>query len=121
MTADRERGAAAVLVVAALGVLLTVLVAGVALSSAVAATHRARAGADLAALAAARQIQQGSDPTTACAVGRVVAAANGVSASGCLVAGDGSVTYRATTVASFRLPGVGRDSTTATARAGPSP
>ena len=108
-----------VVVVAAIGAALILLVGGLALSSAVIATHRARAAADLGALAAAQAIQRGVDPRTACAVGASVTARNGARPSGCIVAGDGSVTTGATTRASFGLPGAGEGTTTATARAGP--
>ena len=64
-----ERGSATVLALAALCVLVVVLVAGLALGSAVVATHRARAAADLAALAAAQALQRGVDPSRASASG----------------------------------------------------
>lgn len=116
-----ERGSATVMVVAAVGVLALVLVAGLALGSAVVATHRARAAADLAALAVAQAVEQGVEPATACASGARLAARNGARPAGCVVAVDGSVTCRATTQPSFVLPGTSADTTTATARAGPSP
>lgn len=121
MTRDPERGAATVIAVAAAGLVLVVLVAGLALGSAVVATHRARAAADLAALAAAQAIQQGAGPAAACGAGAAIATDNRARPAGCTVAADGSVTYRATVHPTFVLPGTGADTTTATARAGPSP
>ncbi|WP_157693121.1 Rv3654c family TadE-like protein [Pedococcus dokdonensis] len=118
---ERDCGSASVLAVAAVGLLLVVLVGGLALASAVVATHRARAAADLAALAAAQAVQQGLDPAASCHAGATVAARNGTRPAGCVVAPDGSVSYRVTTGASLVFPGTGGGSTTATARAGPSP
>lgn len=118
---QRERGSATVLGVAAVGLVLVVLVGGLALVSAVVATHRARAAADLAALAAAQAVQQGEDPVAACRAGLRIATHNGATPTGCVVAADGSVTYRATVRPSLALPGTDSGSTTATARAGPSP
>jgi secretion/DNA translocation related TadE-like protein len=110
-----------VLVVAAIGVALILLAGGLALASAVVATHRARAAADLGALAAAQAVQHGSAPTAACAVGASVTVSNGARPAGCLVAADGSVTAGATTTASLGLLGAVSRTTTATARAGPGP
>ena len=109
------------LVVAAVGVALVILVAGLALGSAVVATHRARAAADLGALAAAQALQQGVDQAAACASGASVTQRNGATPAGCAVDVDGSVTCRATTSPTFTLPGTAPRTTTATARAGPSP
>ena len=109
------------LVLAACGVLLVVLVAGLALGSAVVATHRARAAADLAALAAAQALQTGVYPSEASASGASVALRNGAESADCVVADDGSVTCRAMARPSFILPGTLGRTTTATARAGPSP
>ena len=116
-----ERGSATVVVVAAVGVALVLLWGALALGSAVEATHRARAAADLGTLAAAQAIQLGADARTACAVGSALTARNGALARGCVVAGDGSVTSWVTVRASFSPPGTGRRTATATARAGPSP
>jgi secretion/DNA translocation related TadE-like protein len=110
-----------VLVVAAVGVALVLLWGALALGSAVVASHRARTAADLGALAAAQAIQQGVDPRAACALGSSIAARNGAQLRGCAVAGDGSVTSRATVTASYSLLGAGRRAATAMARAGPSP
>lgn len=57
-----ERGAATVLGAFLAAVLLTVTVALTAVASAVVARHRAQAGADLAALAAALMLPEGSAP-----------------------------------------------------------
>jgi secretion/DNA translocation related TadE-like protein len=116
-----DRGSATVLVVAAVALVVVVLVGGLALGSAVVATHRARAAADLAALAAAQAVQQGMAPTAACASAASVTSRNGARPAGCTVGGDGSVTCRATVVPSLVLPGSPQRTTTATARAGPSP
>jgi secretion/DNA translocation related TadE-like protein len=118
---EPERGAATVLVVAATGLVLVLLVGGLALASAVVATHRARAAADLAALAAAQALQAGADPRTACAAADRMTVKNGAHPGGCFAAVDGTVTCRATTSPTFTLPGTSPRTTTASARAGPSP
>ena len=116
-----DRGSVTVVVVAAIGVVLILLWGGLALASAVIATHRARSAADLGALAAAQAIQRGVAPPEACAVGMSVTARNGARPAGCVVAPDGSVTARAATRAGLGLLGAGSRTATATARAGPSP
>ena len=110
-----------VVVVAAIGVAIILLWGGLALAGAVIATHRARSAADLGALAAAQAIQQGVAPPGACAVGMSVTVRNGARPAGCVVGPHGSVTARATTRTGLGLLGVGSRTTTATARAGPSP
>jgi secretion/DNA translocation related TadE-like protein len=118
---SEDGGSVSVAVVAAIGVALILLVGGLALASAVIATHRARAAADLGALAAAQAIQRGLGAAEACAVGTSVTARNGAQPASCAVAADGSVTSGAMTKASFGLPWAGGRTTTVTARAGPSP
>ena len=110
-----------VVVVGGVGVALVLLVGGLALSSAVVATHRARAAADLGALAAAQALQAGADPRAACAAGASVTRRNGARPKRCFVAGDGSVTVSVMAAPVFALAGLESGTTTATARAGPSP
>ena len=85
----RERGGATVLSLAALGVLALVLGAALEVVGVVGDVHRARAAADLAALAAAQPVLGGGAPD--CAAARVVAQANGAVLRGCDVLPDGSV------------------------------
>lgn len=113
-----ERGSASIWVL--LGSLLVLLaaLAVVARTEAVLARHRAGAAADLAALAAAGQIGVAADHI--CGSGRSVAAANGATLRSCSVelAADGrsgSVTVQVTV--SVRLPFVGRQLVTSSARA----
>ncbi|WP_460600089.1 Rv3654c family TadE-like protein [Flexivirga lutea] len=111
----RDRGSATVLVVMGIGVVLLCLCGALALLSAVQASHRARAAADLAALAGARVLVGGAAGTP-CETARVVAARNGGSLAECSIAGDDitvSVAVRA------RWPGLGP--ARARARAGPDP
>ena len=81
----RDRGAASLLAVGLLGVLLLVGTALGVLAAVVAAHRTAQAAADLAALAAAAALQRGQD---ACPAGGRVAAANGASLTGCRVVGE---------------------------------
>jgi secretion/DNA translocation related TadE-like protein len=113
----RETGSATVLVVGAVGVLVTVLTGALLVVTAVHDVHRARSAADLAALAGASAAlgRQGD----VCGRSSVVARANGTRMTGCVVMTDGSVVV--TVDAPMRRvpgwPGV-PDSATARARAG---
>ncbi|WP_151083681.1 Rv3654c family TadE-like protein [Nocardioides cynanchi] len=108
-----ERGSATVLVLAFSAVLLLV---GGALGVVAAMVHAhrvAQAGADLAALSAARALALGADP---CRAAALVAAADGVRVTSCLVSGT-TVTLTVTAPGPHWL---GQTSDlTARARAGP--
>lgn len=84
-----ERGAGSVLVLAAAGVVATVLAGALVVVAAVRDAHRARSAADLGALAAARGPAAGSaaDCAAAAAVGHAV----GAVLEACRELGDGSV------------------------------
>ena len=84
-----EQGSATVLTVAAIGVVTIVLGAALTVVSVVRDVHRARAAADLAALAAAAPVLGGG--AVDCAAAASVATANGGVLRSCLVLGDGSV------------------------------
>ena len=85
MTRGRgERGAASVLTVAVLGLLLLVGAALAVVAAMVAAHRTAQAAADLAALAGAAAHQDGAD---ACGTAAGVAADNGATLTGCTVDG----------------------------------
>ncbi|MFW6205409.1 MAG: Rv3654c family TadE-like protein [Actinomycetota bacterium] len=80
----RERGAGSVLVLAAVLVIVTALLAVATLGSGYRARHRAAAAADLSALAAAETLRSGDDP---CAAAEKVSMANGASLRSCAVEG----------------------------------
>lgn len=103
------------LVVMAMGVVLICLTGALALLSAVQASHRARAAADLAALAGAR-VLVGADARSPCEVAGGVADRNGGWLVECSVLGD-DITVSVATRASW--PGLG--AAQARARAGPDP
>ena len=84
-----ERGSATVLTVGAVAVVVLVLTGVLVVSGVVRDVHRARAAADLAALAAAGPVASGG--VADCDVGGAVAAANGAVLTGCAVEPDGSV------------------------------
>ena len=71
-----DRGAATVLVIGLVAVLLAMTVGGVVLASAVVASHRARLAADLAALAGAARLRDGASVDGACATAHRVAGIN---------------------------------------------
>ncbi|WP_235677944.1 Rv3654c family TadE-like protein [Mycolicibacterium sarraceniae] len=92
--------------------LVAIALAGVQIGSAVVARHRAQAGADMAALAAAMWLPRGAD--SACRQAAVVSGAMGATLRGCDI--DELDVMVAVDVATGRLLG-GRAH--ATARAGP--
>jgi len=87
--ACRETGSATVLTMATIGVLAMMLGAAIAVVSVVRDVHRARAAADLAALAAAAPALRGA--AIDCAAARDVAARNDAVLRSCRALPDGSV------------------------------
>jgi len=112
----RERGSGTVLALAAIGVLLVVVTAGLQLGAAAAAAHRARTAADLAALAGASALQEGQPD--ACARAASVAGLNQAQVIACTLGENESVSIRVSTAVETRWPGV-PDRAVASARAGP--
>lgn len=84
---QRERGAAVILAVAVIGVLSAVTISALVVAGAVAASHRARLAADLAALAGANQLQAAVSAETACSEARRVAFLNSAEVQTCSVQG----------------------------------
>ena len=113
MTRRDDRGAASMLVVTCLGVLVLVGAALGVVAAMVHAHRTAQSAADLAALAGAAAVQRGADP---CASAASVASANGASVDGCRV--DGQDVRLEVTVPGPRWLGQSAD-LTAEARAGP--
>ena len=111
----REHGSATVVVVAALGVLLTVGIGCLALVSAVLASHRAHAAADLAALSGAAVLVRGDGAAAACTRADAVARANGATPVSCRAGSDQNIEL----VVSVRAGVSGVGTATARARAGP--
>lgn len=111
-----ERGSGTVLVVGGMGVVALLTAAGLHLGGAATAAHRARAAADLAALAAASVVQSGmGDP---CAVAEGVARRNGARLAACEEKGGERVMVRVSTAVTLSWPGVPKVAT-ASAMAGP--
>lgn len=106
------------LMVAVVAVVLTATVGGLGVGSAVVAAHRARAAADLAALAGATGLARGQGRDGACSTAASVARRNGAVLTACGTAADGSILLRARTAVAFGLPGLPR-SARALSRAGP--
>jgi len=111
-----DRGSAAVVMLGVIAAVLVLTVSGLLLASAVLASHRARAAADLAALAAAGVLLQGEPAGMACGAAAWVAAANHGRLRQCIVSGS---EVRLSVVASPGVTGVGI--ATARSRAGPGP
>ena len=113
----RERGSGTVLAVAAIGVLLVLATAGLQLGAAATAAHRARAAADLSALAGAIALQEGV--RAPCARAADAAVRNHAQVIACSLGVGESVSVRVSTALSTSWPGV-PDRAVASARAGPS-
>jgi len=111
-----DRGSATVLALGVVMVVLVLTVSGLLLASAVMASHRARAAADLAALAAAGVLMRGEPPTAACDAAAFVAVANHGWVQSCVTAGA-EVRLSVGVPAAFSGVGVA----TARSRAGPRP
>jgi secretion/DNA translocation related TadE-like protein len=80
---DRERGSGTVLAVGLIGVIATLLVAGLLVAAVAIAGQRARTAADLAALAAAGAAVTGGDVAASCRVAQELAARNGAVLTAC--------------------------------------
>lgn len=109
---QRDRGAASVLVVGVIALLVVLTAGAMTVASAVTASHQARLAADLAAIAAAMQLQRGS-PGGACERGAVTAAHNNARLSECAVQGMSVTVGVEVHSARWPAPAVAR------ARAGP--
>ena len=82
-----DRGSAAVVLLSVISAVLMLTFSGLLLASAVLASHRARAAADLAALAAADVLMRGGPASTVCQSAALVAAANHASVQRCIASG----------------------------------
>ena len=116
-----DGGSATVVAAAVVGAVLLVTLAGLGLTSAVAAAHRARAAADLGSLAAAVAVQHGADAGSVCASAAGVVRRNAALLTGCSVGPGQSVTVTTEAPTGWALPGQGPVMAKARARAGPSP
>lgn len=115
-TASSERGSGTVLVLGGLGVVTALTAAALQVGAAAGEAHRARAAADLSALAGAAAVQTGAgDP---CGQAAVVAQRNGARVSSCALVGDERVLVRVSTTVATTWPGV-PNRATASALAGP--
>lgn len=83
----RDAGSGSVLAIGAVGVALCVTLGALDVARAVQTSHRARAAADLAALAAAQSVSSGSTPAQACTRAAAVSAGNSARVRSCAVLG----------------------------------
>jgi secretion/DNA translocation related TadE-like protein len=111
-----DRGSVSVVMFGVVSAVLIMTVSGLLLASAVVASHRARAAADLAALAAAGVLMRGEPVNEACQFATQVAAANHGRMTVCIASG---MEVRLTVAVPAALRGVGI--ATARSRAGPDP
>lgn len=87
----RDTGSGTVLVVGAVGLILGLVMGALTVVSAVLASHRAQAAADLGALAAAGVLVRGEPPGAACTVASNVTGRNGGQVTACRAGADLSV------------------------------
>ena len=111
-----EVGSATVVLLAVIAVVIMLTVSGLLLASAVLASHRARAAADLAALAAASALIQGGSSGMACQSAVEIAEVNHARLLTCVAVGSEA---RLTVAVSAGVAGLGV--ATARSRAGPDP
>lgn len=111
-----QRGSATVVMVGVIGSVLVLTISGLMLASAVLASQRARAAADLGALAAAGALMRGAPATAACQLAAEVAAKNHGLVQECIASGT-EVRLKVSVVAGVTGVGVA----TARSRAGPGP
>lgn len=83
-----ERGSGTVLAVGLVGVVSTLLLAGLLIADVAIAGQRARTAADLAALAAAGRVLEGASEDEACTTASAVAEHNGASVTDCSLVVD---------------------------------
>lgn len=111
-----ERGAATVLVVGAVASLVVVLAGALAVAGVVRDVHRARAAADLSALAAAVPLTSGGSAD--CATAAQVATANDAVLASCAVDARGAVVVSAAVPLRAAVRRLGWEHAVASARAG---
>jgi len=112
---SQERGSATVVMLGVIATVLTLTVSGLWLASAALASHRARAAADLGALAAASALIEGESASAACGSATQVVVANRARLRQCLVSGT---EVRLVVAVTAGVTGLGV--ATARSRAGPS-
>ena len=108
-----ERGSASVVMVALIGVIVSTTAGALVLAGVVRASHQARLGADLSAVAAALELRDGGSASASCAEAARIASANGTSLQACSVSGSDVTVVVAASSAVWPQPA------TARARAGP--
>jgi len=109
-----DRGSATVVMLGVIGAVLLLTISGLVLASAVLASHRARAAADLAALAASGMLMRGEPASAACAAGAQIAAVNHARLQQCIAS---ATEVRLSVAVTAGVTGVGV--ATARSRAGP--
>ena len=110
---SRDHGSASVVMVAVVGVVVSTTAGTLVLAGVVRASHQARLGADLAAVAGALQLRDGASASVACAAAAHIAKANDTSLQSCSVNGHDVTVVVAAAASAWPQPA------TARARAGP--
>lgn len=105
------------LILTLVGALIVLLPMALGVVTAVQAAQRARAAADLGAIAAAASYVHGNDAATACRRGAQLVAANRATPTGCFITPEGRT--RISAEVGVRIPLFGWRTTSGSARAGP--
>ena len=109
----RDHGSASVVMVGVIGVVVSTTAGALVLAGVVRASHQARLGADLAAVAGALHLRDGASSSAACGAAAHIASANDTSLQTCSVNGDDVTVVVAAAASAWPRPA------TARARAGP--
>ena len=110
---SRDRGSASVVMVAVVGVVVSTTAGTLVLAGVVRASHQARLGADLAAVAGALQLRDGASTSVACAGAAHIAMANDTRLQSCSVNSHDVTVVVVASTSAWPQPAVAR------ARAGP--
>ena len=108
-----DRGSASVVVVALIGVVVSTTAGALVVTGVVRASHQARLGADLSAVAGALRLRDGASASASCAEAARIASTNGTSLQTCSVTGSDVTVVVAASSSTWPEPA------TARARAGP--
>ena len=113
VSGPRDRGSASVVVVALIAVVVSTTAGALVLAGVVRASHQARLGADLSAVAGALRLRDGASASATCAEAARIASTNGTSLQTCSVRGSDVTVVVAASSPTWPEPA------TARARAGP--
>jgi secretion/DNA translocation related TadE-like protein len=110
---SRDHGSASIVMVGVVGVVVSTTAGALVLAGVVRASHQARLGADLAAIAGALHLRDGASVSDSCVAAAHIASANDTSLQSCSVDGHDVTVVVVASTSAWPQPAVAR------ARAGP--